>query len=159
MLVSVRKGSFSALAVSIFGFPCAAYRRTPPRNPSISLPGRKIPPFRTETSQGVEFSSGVSGWTLATRQCHTLQNGRLSLPCPALRPPPASRKDHKYSSTSKSHSSAHRVGFVVGPSLRCGSPLHAGVSGNASSPRPIFSEGGPSTYYGVRLRRLLLAAL
>jgi hypothetical protein len=32
-----------------------------------------------------------------------------------------------------------------GPSLRCGSPLHAGVSGNASSPRPIFSEGGPST--------------
>ncbi|MGA2404066.1 MAG: hemerythrin domain-containing protein [Syntrophobacteraceae bacterium] len=30
-----------------------------------------------------------------------------------------------------------------GPSLRLGSPLHAAVSGNASSPRPIFSEGGP----------------
>jgi len=27
---------------------------------SISLPGRKILPFRTETSRGVEFSSGVS---------------------------------------------------------------------------------------------------
>ncbi len=48
----------------------------------------------------------------------------------------------------RSHSNAHGVGFVVGPSLRCGSPLHAGVSGNASSPRPIFSEGGSSTYYG-----------
>ena len=51
----------------------------------------------------------------------------------------------------KSHSNAHCVGFVVGPSLRCGSPLHAGVSGNASSPRPIFSEGGPSLRCGSPL--------
>jgi uncharacterized protein (UPF0332 family) len=45
-LVSVRKRSFSAMAASIFGIACAAYRRTPPRNPLISLPGRKIPHFR-----------------------------------------------------------------------------------------------------------------
>ena len=44
-LVSVRKGCFSALAVSIFGFACAAYGCTPPRNPSIYLPGQKIPRF------------------------------------------------------------------------------------------------------------------
>jgi hypothetical protein len=50
-----------------------------------------------------------------------------------------------------SHSNAHGAGFVVGPSLRCGSPLHAGVSGNASSPRPIFSEGGPSLRCGSPL--------
>ena len=54
-------------------------------------------------------------------------------------------------SDTKSHSSAHCVGFLVGPSLRCGSPLHAGVSGNASSPRPIFSEGGPSLRFGSPL--------
>ncbi len=45
-VVSVWKGPFSALAVSIFGLPCAAYIGTPPRNPSISLPVRKMPPFR-----------------------------------------------------------------------------------------------------------------
>jgi len=51
VLVSVRKESFSALAVSIFGVSCAAYIGTPPRNPSISLPGRKMPPFRIENCQ------------------------------------------------------------------------------------------------------------
>jgi hypothetical protein len=45
-LVSVRKGCFSALAASTFGLACAAYLGTPPRNPSVSLPGRKIPAFR-----------------------------------------------------------------------------------------------------------------
>ena len=41
------------------------------------------------------------------------------------------------------------TGGQGGPSLRCGSPLHAGVSGNASSPRPIFSEGGFGDKPGV----------
>jgi len=45
-LVSIRKRFFSALAASIFGLACAAYRCTPPHNPSISLPGQKIPRFR-----------------------------------------------------------------------------------------------------------------
>ncbi len=38
----------SALAASICRVSCAAYISTPPRNPSISLPRRKIPPFRIE---------------------------------------------------------------------------------------------------------------
>jgi outer membrane protein TolC len=45
-VVSILKGFFSALAVSIVGIPCAAYSSTPPRNPLISLPELKIPPFR-----------------------------------------------------------------------------------------------------------------
>ncbi len=36
------------------------YRCTPPRSPSISLPGRKMPPFRIGNSHVL---SGVSGWT------------------------------------------------------------------------------------------------
>jgi hypothetical protein len=44
-LVSIRKRFFFALAVSIFGFACAAYLCTPPRNPLISWPGQKIPRF------------------------------------------------------------------------------------------------------------------
>ena len=45
-IVSVLKGSFFAPAASIFRITCAAYRCTPPRNPLISCPERKIPPFR-----------------------------------------------------------------------------------------------------------------
>ena len=68
-LVSVRKGAFSAMAVSIFGVSCAAYlstllRRRKTRNPSIFLPGRKMPPFRIGNCQ---CPSGVSGWTPASR--------------------------------------------------------------------------------------------
>ena len=59
---SVRKGPFSALAVSIFGLPCAAYLCTPPRKLSISLPERKIPPFRTETSPGMDFTKMKIGF-------------------------------------------------------------------------------------------------
>jgi len=47
-LVFIRKRFFSALAVSISGLTCAAYLCTPPRNPLISLPERKIPRFRIE---------------------------------------------------------------------------------------------------------------
>jgi hypothetical protein len=47
-LVFIRKRSFSALAASICGHTCAAYRCTPPRNPLISLPGQKNPRFRIE---------------------------------------------------------------------------------------------------------------
>ena len=76
-LVSIRKRSFSALAVSIIGLACAAYpspypspkgggytvhplplgeggqrpSEGPPRNPSISLPGRKMPRFRIGNQQ------------------------------------------------------------------------------------------------------------
>jgi len=42
-VVSVRKGCFFALAVSICGLACAAYLCTPPRNPLISLPGHNEP--------------------------------------------------------------------------------------------------------------------
>ena len=45
-MVSVRKGCLFALAVSIFGIDCASYSCMPPRNPLISLPEQKIPPFR-----------------------------------------------------------------------------------------------------------------
>src|SRR5208283_3719943 len=49
----VLKEFFSALTVSIFGLPCAAYQQcTPPRKPSISLPGRKTPSFRIEKRAG-----------------------------------------------------------------------------------------------------------
>jgi hypothetical protein len=50
-LVSVRKGCFFPLAVSIFGFACAAYQRTHPRKPSISLPEEKLPAFRIGNQQ------------------------------------------------------------------------------------------------------------
>src|SRR6185369_7042012 len=50
-LVSVREGCFFSLAESIFVLACAAYRCTPPRNPSISWPGEKIPTFRNENQQ------------------------------------------------------------------------------------------------------------
>jgi Predicted membrane protein len=46
LLVSIRKRSFFALAVSICWISCAAYPGTPPRNPLISLPGQKNPRFR-----------------------------------------------------------------------------------------------------------------
>ena len=50
-LVFIRKRFFSALAVSIRGLACAAYLCTPPRNPLIFLPGRKISRFRIENQQ------------------------------------------------------------------------------------------------------------
>jgi cobalt-zinc-cadmium resistance protein CzcA len=45
-LVPIRKRSFFALAASICGFACAAYRSTPPRNPLTSLPGLRNPRFQ-----------------------------------------------------------------------------------------------------------------
>ena len=62
-LVSVRKVPFSALAVSIFWFPCAAYLSTPPRKPSISLPGRKMPTFRIGNCQYL-----IQGFRMDTRR-------------------------------------------------------------------------------------------
>jgi len=50
-LVSVRKGCFFPLAVSIFGFACAAYQCSPPRKPLISLPREKISAFRIGNQQ------------------------------------------------------------------------------------------------------------
>jgi hypothetical protein len=75
----------SPLAVSIFGFACSAYQRTPPRKPSILtrpedspcgqpslstfsgrsfLPEEKLLLSRSETSS---FLSGVSGWESIAR--------------------------------------------------------------------------------------------
>ena len=48
-LVSVRKGCFSALAASICGLACAAYGRTPPRNPLIPCQDKKSPLSESET--------------------------------------------------------------------------------------------------------------
>ena len=60
-LVSVRKGCFSALAVSICRLVCAAYRCKPPRNPLFSLPGQKISAFRI---RNFLFLIRSSGWKL-----------------------------------------------------------------------------------------------
>jgi hypothetical protein len=50
----------SPLAVSIFGFACAAYQRTPPRKPSIFLARRKNPRFpnRKPAVSHPEFPDG-----------------------------------------------------------------------------------------------------
>ena len=57
----------------------------PPRNPSISLPGRKMPTFRTETLQGVEFVPEFpDGLQLMVQRLVLGVAGRGSRPRPAL---------------------------------------------------------------------------
>ena len=45
-------------------------KSTPPRKPSISLPGRKMPFFQVKKSESeaASISSGVCGWALNTNQ-------------------------------------------------------------------------------------------
>jgi hypothetical protein len=63
-LVFIRKRPFSAVAASIRRLACAAYRCTPPRNPLISLPQRKIARFPYENYAGIhpEFPDGYYLW-------------------------------------------------------------------------------------------------